>query len=59
MFNTRIRVPDSATAGAFGEIRAMVMHPVVNGYAYSTTGTLIPEGANMQTVAEADALATR
>lgn len=42
MFNTRIRVPEQATAGAFVEIRAMVMHPMDNGYSYTTQGTLIP-----------------
>jgi len=42
MFNTRIRVPESAAAGEAVEIRAMIMHPMDNGFTYSTQGTLIP-----------------
>lgn len=42
MFNTRIRVPETATAGEAVQIRAMIMHPMENGFTYTTQGTLIP-----------------
>lgn len=42
MFNTRIRVPETATAGEAVQIRAMIMHPMDNGFTYTTQGTLIP-----------------
>lgn len=42
MFNTRIRVPETAAPGESVEIRAMIMHPMDNGYSYTTQGTPIP-----------------
>ncbi|MBS3647217.1 thiosulfate oxidation carrier complex protein SoxZ [Pseudaminobacter sp. 19-2017] len=42
MRNTRIRVPETAAAGDIVEIRAMIMHPMDNGFTYTTQGTLIP-----------------
>ena len=42
MRNTRIRVPPSAKAGDPVEIRAMIMHPMDNGYTYTSQGELIP-----------------
>ena len=42
MRNTRIRVPEAAQAGEAVEIRAMIMHPMDNGFSYSTQGELIP-----------------
>jgi len=42
MFNTRIRVPESAALGDVIDIRAMIMHPMDNGYSYHTNGELIP-----------------
>ncbi len=42
MRNTRIRVPDTAAEGDIVEIRAMIMHPMDNGYTYTTQGTVIP-----------------
>lgn len=41
MRNTRIRVPDTAEQGEVVEIRAMIMHPMDNGYTYTTQGTVI------------------
>lgn len=42
MLNTRIRVPENARAGEVVEIRAMIMHPMDNGFTYTSQGTLIP-----------------
>ena len=42
MFNTRIRVPDTARKGEVVEIRAMIMHPMDNGFSSTSQGTLIP-----------------
>ncbi len=42
MFNTRIRVPETAVAGEAVQIRAMIMHPMDNGFTYTTQGTIIP-----------------
>lgn len=42
MRNTRIKVPKIATKGDIIEIRAMIMHPMDNGYTYTTQGTVIP-----------------
>ncbi|WP_290686614.1 MULTISPECIES: thiosulfate oxidation carrier complex protein SoxZ [unclassified Haematobacter] len=42
MFNTRIRVPGTARKGEVVEIRAMIMHPMDNGFSYTSQGTLIP-----------------
>jgi sulfur-oxidizing protein SoxZ len=38
----RIKVPDSAKRGAVIEIRAMIMHPMENGFNIDTQGTTIP-----------------
>lgn len=42
MLNSRIRVPATANAGDVVEIRAMVMHPMENGFRVDTQGTTIP-----------------
>lgn len=42
MRNTRIRVPATAKAGDGVEIRAMVMHPMDNGFSFTNQGDLIP-----------------
>jgi sulfur-oxidizing protein SoxZ len=42
MPNTRIKVPASAKRGAAVEIRAMVMHPMENGFNIDSQGTTIP-----------------
>ena len=42
MPNTRIKVPETAKAGENVEIRAMIMHPMENGYNYDSQGTTIP-----------------
>ena len=42
MPNTRIKVPVTAKAGDTVEIRAMIMHPMENGYNYDSQGTTIP-----------------
>ena len=42
MRNTRIRVPDKVAAGDIVEIRAMIMHPMDNGFTYTTQGTVVP-----------------
>jgi sulfur-oxidizing protein SoxZ len=42
MLNTRIRVPSAAAAGASVEIRAMIMHPMENGFNVDTQGSTIP-----------------
>jgi len=42
MPNTRIKVPASAKAGEDVEIRAMIMHPMENGFNVDSQGTLIP-----------------
>lgn len=42
MRNTRIRVPEKAASGEIVEIRAMIMHPMDNGYTFTTQGTVIP-----------------
>jgi sulfur-oxidizing protein SoxZ len=42
MANSRIKVPESARIGEAVEIRAMVMHPMENGYNVDTQGTTIP-----------------
>lgn len=42
MFNTRVRVPETARRGEAVEIRAMIMHPMDNGFSYTSQGTLIP-----------------
>jgi sulfur-oxidizing protein SoxZ len=42
MSNFRIKVPDSANAGDAVEIRAMIMHPMENGFNVDTQGTTIP-----------------
>lgn len=43
MFNTRIRVPEIAKPGEIVEIRTMIMHPMDNGFTYTTQGTVIPQ----------------
>jgi sulfur-oxidizing protein SoxZ len=42
MANSRVKVPASAKAGDNLEIRAMIMHPMENGYNVDTQGTTIP-----------------
>lgn len=42
MPNTRIRVPETAVEGEVVEIRAMIMHPMDNGFMVDTQGTTIP-----------------
>jgi sulfur-oxidizing protein SoxZ len=42
MPNFRIKVPASAQAGDSVEIRAMIMHPMENGFNVDTQGTAIP-----------------
>ncbi len=42
MFNTRIKVPQTAAKGESVEIRAMIMHPMDNGFTYTTSGEVIP-----------------
>lgn len=42
MANYRIRVPKKAKAGDDVEIRAMIMHPMENGFRTDTQGTVIP-----------------
>lgn len=42
MRNTRIRVPETAAAGEIVTIRAMLMHPMDNGFTSDTTGRIIP-----------------
>lgn len=42
MRNTRIKVPDKAVAGEIVEIRAMIMHPMDNGFTVDSQGTTIP-----------------
>src|SRR5688572_14959737 len=39
--NTRIRVPASAQRGEIVELRAMIMHPMENGFRVDTQGTTI------------------
>jgi sulfur-oxidizing protein SoxZ len=40
--NSRVKVPANAKAGDDVEIRAMIMHPMENGYNVDTQGTTIP-----------------
>jgi len=42
MANNRIKVPESAQRGEVIEIRAMIMHPMENGFNFDTQGTVIP-----------------
>jgi sulfur-oxidizing protein SoxZ len=42
MANNRIRVPENARRGEAVEIRAMIMHPMENGFNFDTQGTEIP-----------------
>jgi sulfur-oxidizing protein SoxZ len=42
MVNSRIKVPENAKSGDTVEIRAMIMHPMENGYNVDTQGTAIP-----------------
>jgi sulfur-oxidizing protein SoxZ len=42
MPNTRVRVPNTAKAGEIVEIRAMIMHPMENGFRVDSQGTTIP-----------------
>jgi sulfur-oxidizing protein SoxZ len=39
---SRIKVPEDAKAGENVEIRAMIMHPMENGYNFDSQGTTIP-----------------
>jgi sulfur-oxidizing protein SoxZ len=40
--NSRIKVPEQAKKGAVVEIRAMIMHPMENGFNVNSQGTTIP-----------------
>jgi sulfur-oxidizing protein SoxZ len=40
--NTRVKVPALAKVGESVEIRAMIMHPMENGFNVDTQGTTIP-----------------
>ena len=42
MLNSRIKVPESAAVGESIEIRAMIMHPMENGFNFDSQGTTIP-----------------
>lgn len=42
MRNTRIRVPEKAAEGEMVVVRAMLMHPMDNGFTSDTTGRIIP-----------------
>jgi sulfur-oxidizing protein SoxZ len=42
MATSRIKVPNTAKRGAVIEIRAMLMHPMENGFNVDTQGTTIP-----------------
>lgn len=42
MPNTRIRVPKTAKAGDIVEIRAIIQHPMENGFRTNSQGTTIP-----------------
>jgi len=42
MANSRVKIPLSAKSGDNVEIRAMIMHPMENGYNVDTQGTAIP-----------------
>ncbi|QQR39293.1 thiosulfate oxidation carrier complex protein SoxZ [Devosia rhizoryzae] len=42
MPNTRIRVPKTAKAGDIIEIRAIIQHPMENGFRLNSQGTAIP-----------------
>lgn len=42
MFNTRIRIPETARAGEIITIRTMIIHPMDNGLSVMTNGELIP-----------------
>ena len=40
--NTRIRITDKATRGEVIQIRAIIQHPMENGYNFDSQGTAIP-----------------
>ncbi len=40
--NKRISVPSEAKAGDIVEIKTLIMHPMHNGYKFTTQGTRIP-----------------
>ena len=42
MANNRFKVPENAKRGEAIEIRAMIMHPMENGFNFDTQGTTIP-----------------
>ena len=42
MPNTRIRVPKTAKAGDVVEVRAIIQHPMENGFRLNSQGTEIP-----------------
>lgn len=42
MFNTRVRIPETARAGEVVTIRTMIIHPMDNGLSVMTNGELIP-----------------
>jgi sulfur-oxidizing protein SoxZ len=42
MESTRIKVPSIAKRGTAVEIRAMIMHPMENGFNFDTQGATIP-----------------
>jgi len=42
MPNSRIKVPEQAKVGEQVEIRALIMHPMENGFNFDSQGTTIP-----------------
>jgi sulfur-oxidizing protein SoxZ len=42
MRNTRIRLPSQAKVGGIVEVRAMILHPMDNGFTSDSTGAVIP-----------------
>jgi sulfur-oxidizing protein SoxZ len=42
MPNHRIKLPESAKAGEIVEIRALIQHPMENGYNVTSQGVVIP-----------------
>src|ERR1700722_1381063 len=42
MPNSRIKVPDQAKKASIVEVRAMIMHPMENGFNVDSQGTTIP-----------------
>jgi sulfur-oxidizing protein SoxZ len=42
MLNTRIRLPETAAPGEIIEVRAIIQHPMENGFRLTTQGETIP-----------------